>query len=114
MVEVKAQIEEETAAAMKKLTAEKWGKISDLLKAGGAEYTGPAVERKFELMLKKGEVDNAGNYIVKNNEAGEAAPASGSGGGSAEEEADAEAQVEAEVENDDEADAEGENDPTEA
>lgn len=112
MVEFKTQIEEETAAAIKKLTAEKWGKISDLLKAGGAEYTGPAVEKKFEMMVKKGEVDSAGKYIGRDDEAGEAAPSSGSGDGFAEAEAGAE--VKAVPEDDDEADAEGEEDSAEA
>ena len=48
---------------MKKLEAEKWIKIADMFKATGSNYTSPGLQKKWELMTKKGEVTAAGEYV---------------------------------------------------
>jgi len=48
---------------LKKLEAEKWIKIADKFKATGSDYTSPGLQKKWELMTKKGEVTAAGEYV---------------------------------------------------
>lgn len=63
LAEFKAKAEEDTVAALKKLEAEKWVKIADKFKATGSEYTSLGLQKKWELMTKKGEVTAAGEYV---------------------------------------------------
>jgi hypothetical protein len=86
----------ELAAAFKKLEAEKWGKMADLFKAAGSEYSSPGLQKKWELMQKKGEVNAAGEYVGDDAEVPEAA-AEGS-----------EASADAQMNEDGDADAENE------
>lgn len=57
----------------KKLEAEKWIKVVDMFKIAGSEYTSPGLQKKWELMQKKGEVDTKGNYIGNDAEVPQAA-----------------------------------------
>ncbi|KAJ5042093.1 uncharacterized protein L3040_004651 [Drepanopeziza brunnea f. sp. 'multigermtubi'] len=61
---VKKVIDLEIEASIKKITVEGWVKIASQVKqAGGGDYKGTAVERKFAHMKKTGVVDDDGNYI---------------------------------------------------
>lgn len=66
---------------MKKLEAEKWMNIVGKFKDAGSEYTSLGLQKKWEMMQKKGEVDASGQYIGNDAEVLEAeAPAESSGG----------------------------------
>ncbi|KAI9052771.1 hypothetical protein LZ554_003044 [Drepanopeziza brunnea f. sp. 'monogermtubi'] len=63
--EAKKVIDLEVEASIKKIKAEGWVKIANQVKeAGGGDYKGTAVERKFAQMKKNGELDDHGNYIA--------------------------------------------------
>ena len=73
----------------------------EMFKAAGSEYTSPGLQKKWELMQKKGEVNANGEYVGDDTEVLEAA-AEGS-----------EASADAQMKEDGDADAEDE-DGTEA
>jgi len=63
------------AAEFKKLEAEKWTTAADMFGDAGSDYTGPSCQKKWELMVKKGEVDENGVYVGDDAEApGDAEP----------------------------------------
>lgn len=86
LAQFKVTVEAELAAAFKKLEAEKWIKMAEMFKAAGSEYSSPGLQKKWEMMVKKGEVDPKGNYVGGDAEVSEAAEASGSGDAEVEEE----------------------------
>ena len=94
---------------MKKLEAEKWMKMVDMFKAVGSEYTSPGLQKKWEMMQKKGEVDASGKYIGNDVEVPEAeAPAEGFEGS-----ADAEVKENGDIDNGgSEGEAEADNEET--
>ena len=57
---------------MKKLEADKWNKMVEMFKAVGSVYSSPSLQKKWEVMQKKGEVDATGNYVGNDVEAPEA------------------------------------------
>ena len=58
--------------------------MAELFKAAGSEYTSAGVQKKWELMLKKGEVTAKGEYAGDDVEVSDAPEVSGSGTGDAE------------------------------
>lgn len=55
--DAKKVVEEETEVAIKKLKADLWSKIAERVKAaGGDDYKGAAVEKKWAYMKKNGKL----------------------------------------------------------
>jgi hypothetical protein len=63
LTEWKAKVEKENEAALKKLEADKWNKISEMFKEIGSAYLSTQLQKKWELMIKNGEVDAKGAYV---------------------------------------------------
>ncbi|KAG4435645.1 hypothetical protein IFR05_008867 [Cadophora sp. M221] len=62
---VKKSVDEETEAAIKKIKADAWNKISERAKAaGGGDYKGAAIEKKWAFMKKNNQINDKGEYIV--------------------------------------------------
>jgi hypothetical protein len=55
----------------------------ELFKAAGSEYYSPGLQKKWDIMVKKGEVNAKGEYVGDDAEVSDAPEASGSGFGDA-------------------------------
>ncbi|KAH9218038.1 hypothetical protein DL95DRAFT_490596 [Leptodontidium sp. 2 PMI_412] len=63
--DAKKIVDEETEVAIKKIKADAWNKIGERVKAaGGDDYKGAAIEKKWAYMKKNNQINDKGEYIV--------------------------------------------------